>query len=260
MRQADHLLIPLESIQRNLSDVRPSYHVSFTFQDPAGDICLSIKWSEQIDTRRKTFSLSSSRARWTRFKPGDSRPTMLMNMSMTNLETGLAWALELLSSRALDEKRLPSKLLDFAEKVSIDPEIMTKTDQADQRFIKYPPFLGLKSVRQMITWQFGITKTDYSLDCTKFNDTVYDPTQPRHPPKLSQDSWSLGLESVVWNRSFAQNESLAIGERADWEDDFAQWFDKDIGTTDDEDDVEGDSPGFEQLLGKLDEIEGLLLS
>lgn len=259
MRRADHLLIPLETTQRNLVDVRPSYHVSFTFQDPAGDICLSIQWSEQIDTRRKTSSLSSRRPRWTRLKTGDSRPTMLMNMSLTNRETGLAWAIELLSSRALDDKRLPPKLLEFAEEVSINPEIMTNANQPNQRFVGYPLLPGLKSVRQMITWQFGITKTDYSLNCTKFNDTIYDPAQPFHEPKFSKDSWSLILDSETWNASFAQNESLAIGERADWEDDFAKWFEKDIGTTDDEDDVDGEFSGFKQLLGKLDAIEALLL-
>jgi hypothetical protein len=257
MLQADHLLIPPESIQRNLSEVRPTYNVNFTFQDAAGDVCLSISWSEQVDNRRKTSSLNSCRPRWTRLKAGASRATTLINMSLTNLETGLAWAVELLSSRVLDEDRVPSRLVDFADEVSVDREIMTKATQANQRFMVYPTIPGLKAVRQMITWQFDISKSDYSLEVTKFNDTIYDPTQPFHPPQLSKDSWSLSLESVVWKTSFAENESLAIGARADWNDDIATWFDKDIGTANvDDDDEEPD--GFSQLLDKLNDIETLL--
>jgi hypothetical protein len=187
---------------------------------------------------------------------------MLMNMSMTDLETGLAWAVELLSSRALDEKRVPPKLVEFADRVSIDDAIMARVRQANQRFIRYPNITGIKAVRQAITWEFDISKTDYTLAVSKFNDTIHDPAQPSQPsqtPRLSKDSWSLSLGAVAWDTCFAENESLAIGERVDWDDDFAKWFDKDMGTPKNDDDDEEEPDGFAQLLDKLNEIERLLL-
>jgi hypothetical protein len=183
-----------------------------------------------------------------------------MNMSLLDLESGLAWAIELTGSRAVDEKRLPPKLANFPNEVSIDAQIMSSAREPDQRFLRYPVTSGLKHVRQMITYEFDITRTEYTLDVTKFNDTVYDASQPPQTPTLSKDAWSLSLDCVAWKTNFAMNESLPIGERADWDDDFSKWFAKDMGTADDDDDddEEEEPDGFLQLLAKLNEIEALV--
>lgn len=65
--------------------------------------------------------------------------------------------------------------------------------------------------------------------------------------KLYEKRWSLCAYRREWDNHFARNERLKIGDKADWLDDFEEWFPPETSRAGDD--------GFQQLMQKLGMIE-----
>ncbi|KAF7191296.1 hypothetical protein HII31_07319 [Pseudocercospora fuligena] len=253
--QASDLLIPHGAMTTSLRDVKPVFAATFVFDDANGALQLHMTWHELEEKKADGPEYLLEQAKWTRLDRDTNRPTPLLDMSLTDLHTGSAWQFEIAASRSVEEYKVPQNLRDFAARVTIDP-IQAVKQSADKSFVRYNPFMRLRSFRQEVSFRYNILNSDYTLELKRFQDRIFSTQQTLvEKPKVTvyEPRWGVNVFRTDWDTAFSKNERLPIGEVADWDDTFEVVFPSDIGP-----DVEDDGDGFEQLLGKLDGIAALV--
>lgn len=245
------LLVPHGAMTASLRDVKPSYSAVFVFDDIYGALRLSMSWHELEDKKHENPEFILENSKWSRLERDTDRATGLLDMSSIDLHTGSAWQFEITASRAIEESKLPQNLRDFVARVSIDPTQATK-QSTDKPFVRYNPFIKLRSLRQEISYRYNIQNSDYTLELRRFQDRSFsaaDLTMAKPDVSVYEPRWGLNVLRTDWDTCFSKNECLSIGKAANWNDGFDEWFPSDIGPN-----VELGGDGFGQLLEKLQRI------
>ncbi|KAF2172447.1 hypothetical protein M409DRAFT_63129 [Zasmidium cellare ATCC 36951] len=237
------MISPQEAMVEDLSEVRPSYSVEFVFDEESkGDINLSMVWKESDLDESGKLQFTEPTKQWTRLDRFDGGVNKLIDTSLTDLSSGLAWQFDLTSVGPEDESKISVEYRSFPDRVRLDPSgVLLPLSQ--KAFVRYNPFARLKSVRQIVRYHYMIIGTDYTLQISNIQDRTInsDKTETVLEPR-----WSLEVFRVEWDTMFGKNHSLGIGTKADWDDDIEEWFQKDWGSEND---------GFQSLMEKLQEIE-----
>lgn len=227
----------------DLSEVRPSYSVEFVFDEESkGDVNLSMVWKESDLDESGKLQFTEPTKQWTRLDRFDGGVNKLIDASLTDLSSGLAWQFDLTSVGPEDGSKISVEYRSFPDRVRLDPSgVLLPLSQ--KAFVRYNPFARLKSVRQIVRYHYMIIGTDYTLQISNIQDRIInsDKTETVLEPR-----WSLEVFRVEWDTMFGKNHSLGIGTKADWDDDIEEWFQKDWGSEND---------GFQSLMEKLQEIE-----
>ena len=268
----EKFLLPEDAITQNLADVKPIYSATFTFANEAGDLCFTKTWRETQDAGAKASTYEEISKKWTQLERGPREEkggerqkdtaASLLDISLADLNTGQAWQFDIESTRPIQEHRLSKQHLDFGYSVKFDPKGVFAQDKGSNK-----PFAVFKSaavnlihLRQRTSYRYHIRTeegmvTDYTLDVTRFQDRTYPLGKSTYvaaqEPTVYEPRWSLSVYRTEWDTKFAQNESLKIGEMADWEDGVDAWFPEDP-TKDSE--AESKGAGVEHLMEKLKRI------
>ena len=259
LRDADDLLTPQDAMTHDLVDVTPLYSAVFTFADEVGDLCLSISWEEAQDASSDTSTFEVVSTKWTRVERDTGTAYPILDISLCDLNTGMAWQFGIQAAQAVDESRLPNQLADFAHRVRIDPKEARKVNP-DKSFIIHKPYAGhLRSIQQRVSYRYGLATSDYTLELTRFQTRTYPPRKsialPPGEATVYEPRWSLSVSRIEWDKEFTKNERLPIGERADWNHDVDTWFPEDIPKSSEE---ENTGAGFAQLMEKLKKVAKLV--
>lgn len=253
MQQASDLLVPHDAMADNLSDVRPVYSATFIFEDERkGDLRLFISWHESEAFGQERPGLTRVPAKWARLDRACGTSSQLVDMSLTDLHTGMAWQFEIQAARFVERHRVSQQLQHFADNVQIDPVLALK-QSTERPFVTYNPFVQLKSFRQKISYQYGIKGSDYTLEVSRFQDRSCmsrGSVVEKSATNTFEHLWSLNIFRTEWDTMFSSNERLPIGEAANWDDSLEHWFSEDFGTW-----GASTSDGFRQLMEKLEKIE-----
>ncbi|EMD01224.1 hypothetical protein BAUCODRAFT_203034 [Baudoinia panamericana UAMH 10762] len=259
---SDGFLTPSEAILTNLKDVRPTYTAVFHFADHGGDIRLTVDWQQTLDTTRAHVEFDMTSKKWVRLDRDTGMLKPLLDASLTDLSTSLAWQLDVsASTQVVDECNLPEQLVSFAKNLRIEPKAVRHQDDA-VLFVRRNPYAKLKSFRQQIGYQYAICDSDYTLEVCRYQDQTFAPHEPpvneKMPPTIYEPRWSLNVFRKEWDTSFAKNERLPIGQGVDWSDDVTFWFPSDIGPGAPPVDEHNPYQGWDQLMDKLMRIHGIV--
>ena len=104
-------------------------------------------------------------------------------------------------------------------------------------------------MRQSITYKYGIKPGNYTLEVTELQDRVY--TKPMQPPMVYEPRVSLHAYRTEWDTMLGKNERLAVGTKAEWDDEITTWLPPDW-------EFEEGTEGFKQLLQKMTRIEEIV--
>ena len=259
LQAAKDLITPSDATIADLSDVKPVYSAIFTFADEAGDLRLTVEWHEAHDAFNNSANLEEISKKWTRLERDNGTPTSLLDVSLTDLNSGTAWQFDILASQAADEAKLPQQLITFARNLRIDPAL-AKKQSADRIFVRYNPFATLRSIQQRISYRYTIANSDFKLELSRLQDRNYpsrSTSSPSGMPTVYEPRWSLSVYRTEWDTMFTQNERLPIGESTTWKDDVVTWFPYDVGPG--ASSVgEDEGQGWEQMVDKLGRIEALV--
>lgn len=250
----------------HLADIKPVYSAIFIFADETSDLRLSMSWQEaqDPDTTKAAFDLISKK--WARLERENSdvgspsAPTPLLDVSLTDLNTGMAWQFDIEAAQGVEESRLPRPFTEFAHGVVIDANAILKGSD-EKPFVIYKSYgVIIKSIQQRTSHRYGLSSSDYTLELTRCQDRMYPPRKsafmPAGEPTVYEPRWSLSVYRIAWDTMFTKNERLPIGEIANWEHDVETWFPEDLTASPG---PEGQKPqGFGQLLEKLKAISKLL--
>lgn len=253
------MLSPHDAMVQRLSDVKPTYTAIFTFIERSGDMTLSMSWNETEDSGDRTTKFTQTSKKWTKLDQDTTASSRLIDVSLVNLKHGSAWHFDMQASQRVTERRLPAGLIDFADKVSIDPNSARK-QAIDRPFVSIRPHKHLKSLQQRIAYRYRLSQSDYALELTRFQDCEYQSKASlisATEATVFEPRWSLSVHHLNWDKMLSANESMSIGEMAEWEDDIATWFPECSGP---ESEILGGGNilGFQQLLRKLETVEALV--
>ncbi|KAK5132908.1 hypothetical protein LTR08_008354 [Meristemomyces frigidus] len=246
------LVTPVGATTESLADEQPVYTAVYTFADETGDLRLSVSWR----TEEGSTSFDRISKKWTRLERDVGTPTPIFDVSLADLNSGAAWQFDILASQAVDESRLPPLLKKFASSVEILPA-EAKHRSPERVFVRHTPHASLRSVQQSISYRCTIKQSDFTLELNHFKNRVRPSRSPSGgTPADHEARWSLSVYRAEWDTMLARNESLPIGEIADWEDDVRTWFPFDLGMGIDTPDE--DEGGWTQFLEKLERVETLV--
>lgn len=260
IQSADHLLTPQLGTVDDLSVIKPVYTVVFNFADKGGDIRLVVAWHEEdLDSRGDATAINEVSRKWLRLDRGAEAASPLVDVSLCNLQNGSAWQFDLVATQTVDVGRLPPNLVRLAETISIDATVMRR-QRSDISWVKYVPYAPVKLLQQRASYRYELGRTDYTVELTHFQDRVFTAgMQISHAPNVAtyESRWSLEVYHNAWDTMLTANERVAVGERADWDDDVATWFPSNYTQ---DDGSEGGEDGFEQLLTHLRGLEAVVLA
>ena len=236
--------------------VKPVYSAVFTFGDAAGDLRLTASWEIFEDTGSSSF-------KWARLERDTGAPSTILDISLTDLNTGMAWQFDCQAAQPVSNDHVPKPLQDFAESVRIDLNEAQKAS-TDKPFVTHRPYVGhLKSVQQRTTYRYNIASSEYTLELTRFQTRTFPPRKstflPAPEATVYEPRCGLSVYRGKWDLDFTDNERLEIGQRADWSHDVDTWFPKDVADSSG-DEKESASAGFGQLMEKLKVIGRLVLT
>ena len=253
-QEADDFLAPQDAMTRDLADVKPVYSAIFTFADEGGDFRLFMSWMETQDASCESVTFEPIANKWTRLERDSATPSSLVDMSLTDLNTGLAWQFDIQVARPVDKSRLPKTLIDFAYSVRIDAKEAHKVN-SDKSFIIHKPYVGhLKSIQQQVSYRYYLIPSDYTLELARFQNRSFPPRKstvlPLGEATVQEPRWSVQVWRGEWDKEFTENENLAIGEQVDWRDDGDTWFPEDLNSS-----AHGNiGAGFRELMKKLKRV------
>jgi hypothetical protein len=250
LQQAESLLTPLDPQQHDLSEVDPMFSAYFVFTDKAGDLRLSMAWRVAFGTGPSKPEFDVVKMQWTRLDVDSGEAMRLVDINLTDLQDGSSWNIELSTEKPVPNDKLPPALRWFAQKVKISPDAVAIQDPL-RAFVVYPPNPAMRRMQESRDYHYGLSYTDYTLELSRYQvkDTV-----PGHEHQTFEPRWSLGVYRTAWHTNFAHNQNLKVGESAPWSGDMEEWFPRDIGGPDTEQDV------FSQLLKKLERVEAVVRS
>jgi hypothetical protein len=240
------MLVPADSQTPDLCDVQPIYSAVFTFADKPGDVRLQMSWHV---TNGDAVLFKTT---WSRLERETGVATSLLDMNLTDLQTGLAWKFEITAAKDLENWEVPEPLVNFASSVRIHPT----TESSEICKVTHSSFTMPKLVRQQAHWRYMSNVSDYTVEITRFQDRAYPPRQSITEtvvPTVFEPATSVCLYRTEWDTWFASNERLQIGTSAPWSDAMKTWFPADDGMG-----TDADGDGFLQLIDKLVQIEGLV--
>ena len=242
------------------------YTAVFTFADPtnseAGDIRLTVMWEELQDSLSKTPTYDQISKKWTRLERDAETPSSILNISLSDLTTGMAWQFDVHAAQTIDEARLPRGFSGFGNTVCPNATIARQAvnpSNADMSFVTYrPSYPHWKDVEQRITYRYGLIGSDYTLELTRFQHSIIPARRlsmlSKATPTLYEARWGLSLCRIEWDTMFTQNERLPVGEKVDWSDEEDVWFPNDYDNA-----AETKQMGFEQMMEKLNHVASLLI-
>lgn len=245
--QQSGLIVPADALTNRVEDVEPVYGASFRFlDDEDGDLWLDVAWQKAIDSYSKAeFDMVSSR--WTRCSR--EGPTKVLEASLTNLRSGLAWLFAIQAREPIDESTLAPSHKAFLSGLKLDPSALSSTGM-DKMFVKYNSMSDLKFVQQRKDYIYNVLSCDYKLKVSCFRNhrlrhehlgkIVSDPT-------LFEASWKLEVSRTKWTTMFAENSQLDIGRLASWSNTVDVWFESDNG-----------DDGWAQLMDELCKVEKIV--
>ncbi|KAK5110366.1 hypothetical protein LTR62_006074 [Meristemomyces frigidus] len=258
VQQATELLTPSEAMSHDLHEVRPVYGVTFTFEDDIGNLVLEVEWQEQRDYDTQAPYLELYRKKWIRLDRDATTLTPLLDISLCDLNTRLSWQVDMKSCpQVLEEAKLPPDLQKFTKRLETDAKLATQHSNL-QSFVRFPSNTKLSSTQHRRVYRYLLSGSDYTLELTHFQAHHLKPVQGKGPT-LYEPRWSLTLYRGAWDVMFTKNERLPIGGEADWEHDLRTWFPPDLGVGCEAVDERNVEQGWWQLLGKLGEIDGLVM-
>lgn len=247
LQKADDLLQPLDMFSQDVSLTKPIYSASFIFPSERGDLKLLMTWNEAADQGDATQFTEPS-VKWTRLDRDTGREAKVLSLSLTDLHTSSAIQFEITATDIVEKLRISTPLTNFVKQVSIKPEAVLRRDRT-KPFVTYNQFATLKSMRQSITYKYGIKPGNYTLEVTELQDRVY--TKPMQPPTVYEPRVSLHAYRTEWDTMLGKNERLAVGTKAEWDDEITTWLPPDW-------EFEEGTEGFKQLLQKMTRIEEIV--
>lgn len=261
LQQAEDLLSPQDPLTETLDRIKPILTASFIIGDDAGDLRLVMSFQE-TDCDNDKLVCNAICRKWTRLDRDSHAPDALLDVSVTDLTDGSAWQFDISATQAVEESRLPSQLIAFADSIRIDPVIARKQSTTES-FIRMSPNYALKSVHHRISYLYCIGRSSYTLELTRFQDKMHPDRMSsvgaRSGPVLYEPRWSVTIYSTGWDTELGAHESLAVGAAADWKADFETWFPDDLlpSSKASTDELPSGS-GFEGLMEKLKFVEDML--
>ncbi|KAF2206703.1 hypothetical protein CERZMDRAFT_89097 [Cercospora zeae-maydis SCOH1-5] len=242
---ADHLLSPHDAMLDRLQDVVPSYAATFTFPDEQGDLCLVKSWQKAdsgTESETVVIRMVANPDHWYRCTPDDtSGSTHLLQVALTDVNTGTAWQFDLTAKRSVDPSKLPNKYTHFAASITSD----AATEEPDQIFARRKSMLT--KIRQEVRYRYNLSHSDYTLDLARFQDYTFSANAKEMD--AAEPAWALRISRPEWAENLSRNKDLAVGTSADWSDNIDDaWFPADFDGQD----------GFAQLVDKLAAIEKVL--
>ena len=264
LQAANDFLTPRDSMIEHLSEVKPLYTAVFTFNDPnnaeTGDIRLTISWQETTDANSTTPTYEPISKKWTRLDRDNGNPTSILDISLSELRSSMAWQFEIHAAQPIEESRLPTGFAEFGNHVEPEPNASRKAanpSATDVSFVRYRPSVAtLKDLEQRLTYCFEMA--DYTIELSRFQHRSFPPhkvsfSSPPPEPTVFESRWGLSVHRIEWDTMLTRNERLPIGEKADWSHEEEVWFPS-------EDSAKGEKKtGFAQMMEKLKRIKTLLM-
>lgn len=266
LRDAVTFLTPQDHATTNLASIKPLYTAIFTFADPSnselGDMRLAITWEEHQESNSATPTYYDRVSKkWTRLDRDTKGPTSILDISISEIHTGMAWQFGIDAAQAIDEARLPKDLADYGDSVKLDDKLVQGAANSavdNMSFMNYRSSLThLKALEQRITYRYNVVGSDYTLELSRFQHRTFpsrtSPMLSAAEPTLYEARWGLSVYRIAWDTMFTENERLPIGERAEWSHDEEMWFpngDSDEGKQ---------GGGFSLMMEKLKHIQGLVM-
>ncbi|KAI7229986.1 hypothetical protein KC330_g7175 [Hortaea werneckii] len=246
---AGSLLSPLDCALSNLHEVKPTFSADFMFHDSADRV-------EYVEKERK----------WTRFERDSGDPTPLLDINLTDLNSGWAWQFDILASQPVDERKVPDTLQNFANSIRIHALSAAKLKGKDPFVLRYTVLSNLISVQERTCYSYVIANSEFNLEISRFQTRIYRPhpsmAAPENGPRASsrtrsntyEPRWSLSVYRQAWDTLFNENERLPVGQGVEWKSDMATWFPADIGS----EMSEKEDVGWSQLMDNLGQIEAMI--
>ncbi|RMZ07557.1 hypothetical protein D0860_05057 [Hortaea werneckii] len=266
-QHAGSLLSPLDSMLSNLHEVKPTFSADFTFHDSAGNLRLTIEWQEALEHMNSARVEYVEKGRkWTRFERDSGNATPLLDINLTDLNTGWAWQFDILASQPVDERKVPNMLQNFAKSVRVDAVPAAKLKTKYPFVLRYNAPSNLISVQERTCYSYVIANSEFNLEISRFQNRTYHarfstaapknaaPTSSRAAPDTSEPRWSLSVYCEAWGKLFNENERLPIGQGVEWKGEMATWFPADIGS----EASEKEGVGWSQLMDNLGQIEAMI--
>ncbi|KAI7615962.1 hypothetical protein KC343_g9922 [Hortaea werneckii] len=264
---AGGLLSPLEAAISELHEVKPTFSADFTFHDSAGDLCLKIEWHEALEHKNSArVEYVEKTRKWTRFERDSGNATPLLDINLTDLNSGWAWQFDILASQPVDVRKVPNTLQNFANSVRVDAVPAAKLKTKDPFVLRYNALSNLISVQERTCYSYVIANSEFNLEISRFQNRTYHarpsmaapknaaPTSSRAAPDTSEPRWSLSVYCEAWGKLFNENERLPVGQGVEWKGEMAKWFPADIGS----EASEKEDKGWSQLMDNLGQIEAMI--
>lgn len=254
--EADTQLAALDGAIEHVSQVKPAYVAEFVFEHGDGDLLLSMVWETRLDMNDGP-RLQKTAQHWLRHEVGHTGPRKLVDVSLTDLTTGSAWAIELVATRSVDISRLPKDLVTFAAAVTVDKAKAWDTEHTES-FLKFTPRTSLRSVRQMTRYSFNVTDTDLILEVME-SKSILNASIGAVQEHSDRSAWSVSMYRQAWDDSFTENNTLEVGKSTTWKDSLEDWFpaedlyevqEQSKGVQDGKEEI-----SFMQLIARLDSVE-----
>ncbi|KAI7531054.1 hypothetical protein KC331_g14335 [Hortaea werneckii] len=264
---AGSLLSPLDPTTSDLHEVKPTFSADFKFYDSAGNLCLTIEWQEALehmDSDRVEYV--QKYRKWTRFERDSGNSTPLLDINLTDLNSGRAWQFDILASQPVDERKVPDALQKFANSIRIHALSAAKLKGKDPFVLRYTVLSNLISVQERTCYNYVIANSEFNLEISRFQNRIYHPRpsmaapeEAAHPPSRAKPDtyeprWSLSVYRQAWDTLFNENERLPVGQGVEWKSDMATWFPADIGS----EASEKEDVGWSQLMDNLGQIEAMV--
>ncbi|KAI7496103.1 hypothetical protein KC367_g6903 [Hortaea werneckii] len=266
-QHAGSLLSPLEATISELHEVKPTFFATFTFHDSAGDLCLTIEWHEALEHMNSDrVEYVEKERRWTRFERDSGHAASLLDINLTDLNSGWAWQFDILASQPVDERKVPHTLQNFANGIRIDAPSAAKLKAKAPIVLRYNALSNLIRVQERMCYGYVIANSEFNLEISRFQNRLYHPrsststpgdaarSSSRAGPDVYEPRWSLSVYRQAWDTFFNENERLPVGQGVKWNCDINIWFPADIGS----EASEMEDVGWSQLMDNLGQIEALI--
>lgn len=263
LKGSDGLLLPDNPFNDKLEALRPVYSATFTFADEAGDLRLTKTWHETEDAETQASAFEEISKQWTRLECDGGGAAPLLDIALSDLNTGMAWQFDIEATQSIDETKLAKKYVDFSYGMKFD-RMAALAQSSDKPFVTGSAYTtSLKHVEYRITYQYGMLTeagilTDYTLELTRFQERRYPTTKTpgvsSATPSMVEPRWSVSIYRKDWDAKFSGNASLKIGERADWPDNIDSWFPEDPQRSQ----PDMGQEGFSHLLKNLKRVEQVI--
>ncbi|KAK4958606.1 hypothetical protein LTR66_013166 [Elasticomyces elasticus] len=254
------IFFPLDGMTAKLVDVTPFFSATFIIMaEPSpgmGNDAGLYRFEIAFQQSDKEFETTSRK--WSRCEKYSNEPTALLDVSSINLADGHAWHLGMLASQSVEKDRVPAAFVAFADGVGINKKAFRA---GESTFINYPRgSVGLKKWTQKTSWAFRIGQSDYRVEVTKFQETVFPSWQSQFENQtqtLAQEPrWSVSVHLPKWDVTSDQNRKLGIGQGTEWTADFPTWFPEDEHPGHG---IVGSGDGVEDFMQKLEAVESAIM-